>query len=74
MCVLSETLASKVPLLPVDVSLLWNNFPEPSKKGDGSCSEEFLTHSGNTLQASERKQTPTILRKTNGAGRNHLVL
>lgn len=54
--VLNKTLGPKVPLVSMDVSLLWNNFPEPPKKArrvEGS--KEFLTHSGNILQALEVK-------------------
>lgn len=56
-CVLNKTLGPKILWASMDVSWLWNNLPEPSKKGrrvEGS--EEFLTHSGNILQALERKQ------------------
>ena len=40
--------------------MLWDNFPESSnKRGGGGCRlEEFLAHSENILQASERKQGP----------------
>lgn len=31
-CVLNETLGPKIMLVPKHVSLLWNEFPEPSKK------------------------------------------
>ena len=43
-----------------DAHMLWDNFPESSnKRGGGGCRlEEFLAHSENILQASERKQGP----------------
>lgn len=56
MHMLNETLGLRVPLVPMAVSLLWNNFPEPSKKAGVGDSEEFLTHSENILQALKRKQ------------------
>lgn len=68
--VLNKTLAPDVPLVSVDVNLLWNNFPEPSKTGrrvEGS--EQFLTHSGTILQVfGEKRKLAPISRKINKQG------
>lgn len=69
-CVLNKTLAPDVPLVPVDVNLLWNNFPEPSKKDrrvEGS--EKSLTHSGTIVQAfGEKTRLAPISREINKQG------